>query len=100
MRSYRTLLGQHKPRQLGLETADVSTLVVSSVEEGLARLKSVLDNQPGPSRDVVTVNAGAAIYAADIADSLESGIAAADQAIASGSARLALDRLVEVTNSL
>jgi anthranilate phosphoribosyltransferase len=60
----------------------------------------VLDNQPGPARDIVVLNAGAAIYAADITDSLEAGIARADELLADGSARAKLDALIAYSNSI
>ncbi len=59
----------------------------------------VLDNKPGPARDIVMLNAGAAIYVAGLAGSLQEGIRKADQAIASGEARNRLDRLVVLTQS-
>ena len=57
-------------------------------------VKSVLDNQAGSARDIVQLNAGAAIYAANITDSLASGIEMAGRVIASGAARAKLDALI------
>jgi anthranilate phosphoribosyltransferase len=57
-------------------------------------VKSVLDNQAGPARDIVQLNAGAAIYAANITDTLAAGIEKAGQVIASGEARAKLDALI------
>ena len=59
----------------------------------------MLDNQPGAARDIVMLNAGAAIYVAGLADSLQDGVRKADEAIASGEARNRLDRLVVLTQS-
>jgi anthranilate phosphoribosyltransferase len=57
-------------------------------------VKSVLDNKAGAARDIVTLNAGAAIYAANITDSLSAGIAQARQLIASGAAKAKFDALI------
>jgi len=59
----------------------------------------VLSNQPGPARDIVQLNAGAAIYTAGVTDTLQAGVERAGQAIASGEARNRLDRLVILTQS-
>ncbi len=83
-----------RPEQFGLPTHDISTLRVNTVEESRERLIKVLDNVPGPERDIVMLNAGAAIYAADVAQSLEEGINRAREAIESGRARAKLDELV------
>jgi anthranilate phosphoribosyltransferase len=63
-------------------------------------VKSVLDNQAGAARDIVLLNAGAAIYAANITDSLASGIEKARQVIASGSARTKFDALIAYSKNL
>ena len=62
--------------------------------DSLAMVMSVLDNQAGSARDIVQLNAGAAIYAANITDTLASGIAKAAQVIASGAARAKFDALI------
>ncbi|WP_428357785.1 anthranilate phosphoribosyltransferase [Methyloprofundus sp.] len=82
------------PEQFGLQRADLSTLAVNSVEESLSVLQAVLDNQPGPALDIVVLNAGAAIYAANLVDSLSAGITKAQQVIASGAAKAKLNALV------
>lgn len=82
------------PEQFGLRRANLGDLAISSAESSLAMMKSVLDNQPGPARDIAVLNAGAAIYAANLVDSLESGIARADASITNGSARAKLDALI------
>jgi anthranilate phosphoribosyltransferase len=87
------------PEQFGVERADINQLVVSSAAESLAIITGVLDNQPGPARDIVMLNAGAAIYAAGLADSLEAGIHKADAEITSGKAKQKLDALVKLSNS-
>jgi len=64
----------------------------------LVMVKSVLDNQAGAALDIVLLNAGAAIYAANITDSLASGIEKARQVIANGGARAKLDALITYSN--
>ena len=66
----------------------------------LAVLIQVLDNQMGPARDIVLLNAGAALYAAEVADSIADGIARARIAIANGAARAKLQQYVTVTQRL
>ena len=90
---------QITPQQFGLPQADVKTLVVDGAEQSLAMMKGVLQCQPGPARDIVALNAGAAIYAADLADSLEAGIARAQEVIDSGAAMAKLDALVALSNN-
>ncbi len=87
------------PEQFGFERGDITTLKVDSVEESVAVLTAVLDDTPGPAQDVVALNAGAAIYAADLAPSLSEGVEKAKAAIASGAARQKLDELVRLTGS-
>ncbi len=85
------------PEQFGLQRADLSRIRVASPEQSLAVIRSVLEDHPGPARDIVCLNAGAAIYAAGAAQSLADGVQLADQAISSGEARNRLDRLVILT---
>jgi len=87
------------PEQFGVEKADIKQLVVNGAEESLAIINGVLENQPGPARDIVMLNAGAAIYAAGLADTLEAGIRKADTEIATGKAKEKLDALVKLSNS-
>ena len=84
-----------EPRQFGLDTAPIESLQVKDTDESRARLLSVLANEAGPSRDVVTLNAAAALYVAGVAGSLWDGVAMARDAIASGAAQRKLDQLVE-----
>jgi len=58
------------PEDFGLERADLSAVAVADAGQSLAMISEVLDNRPGPARDIVMLNAGAAIYAAGVADSL------------------------------
>ena len=75
-------------------------LAVTGPAESLAIIKGVFDNQPGPARDIVALNAGAAIYAAGLAPSLEAGVKKATEVIASGAARAKLDALAALSKKL
>ena len=86
------------PEQFGFERADISSLAVDSAEQSLATIHNVFDNQPGPARDIVALNAGAAIYVAGLSDDLGQGIKVAQDVIADGSARAKLDALVAFSN--
>lgn len=86
------------PEQFGFERSPLSSLAVGGVEESLSVLKSVLEKQSGPARDIVLLNAGAAIYAADLADSLEAGINLAADVIDTGGALEKLEELIKVSN--
>jgi len=87
------------PEQFGLDRASLERIRIADAQESLAMVRSALANQPGPARDVVRLNAGAAIYAADLANSLEAGVEVAGDVIADGSAAEKLDALVKLSNS-
>ncbi len=87
------------PEDFGLQRADTTALSVESADQSLAIIESVLADEPGPARDIVLLNAGAAIYSADVAPALEEGIAAAAAVIRSGAAREKLRELVDLTRS-
>jgi anthranilate phosphoribosyltransferase len=88
------------PQQFGLVKGELSDLAVDGAEQSLAVVKSVLDNEAGSARDIVVLNAGAAIYAADLADSLEAGIHKAQEVLASGAAKEKLEALVTLSKSM
>jgi len=81
------------PERFGMATHDIAALKVATVEESRDRVLKALANQPGPERDIVALNAGAAVYAAGVAESLEEGVERARESIASGAARAKLDAL-------
>ena len=83
-----------------MQRADVAALAVKDAQESLAIIKDVFANKPGPALDIVALNAGAAIYAADLVDSLEAGVKKAQQVIDSGAAQEKLDKLVALTQSM
>ncbi|WP_089727772.1 anthranilate phosphoribosyltransferase [Candidatus Thiosymbion oneisti] len=85
------------PEEFGIPRAPLDTIRVAGPEASLALLRGVLENRPGPARDIVVLNAGAAIYVAGVAASLAEGVQSADAAIRSGEARDRLERLVVLT---
>jgi anthranilate phosphoribosyltransferase len=87
------------PTDFGMQTASLDELRVGSAEESLAMIRGVFADNPGPARDIVCLNAGAAIYVAGCADSLAAGIEAAQVAISSGRAAEVLQNLVTETNA-
>lgn len=87
------------PEQFGMVRADVQRLAVELPAQSLGIMRDVLDDKDGPARDIVVLNAGAAIYAADLAATLEEGVQKAREVITSGAARERLNRLVQVSNS-
>ena len=88
------------PDDFGLAMASQRTLRVETPDESRRMLLSVLDNQPGPARDIVMLNSGVALYAADVAATMAEGVSMAREAIASGRARAKLTEFVSVTQSL
>jgi len=86
------------PEQVGIERADIGELLVGSAEESAEIIRSVLAGKKGPQRDIVVLNAGAAIYVGGRAESLAEGTEAAARSIDSGGAAEALRGLVEFTN--
>lgn len=87
------------PDLFGLTTAPLSMLRVANIGEACEKLLGVLNNEVGAPRDIVQLNAGAAIYVAGLAGTLEDGVAKADQVIASGAAKKKLEQLVALSNS-
>jgi anthranilate phosphoribosyltransferase len=88
------------PKQFGLDSAPLDAIKATDKETSKTILLAVLDNRPGPARDIVLLNAGAAIYVAGIAKDLWGGVAKAREAIESGAAKAKLDALVSLTQSL
>jgi len=89
-----------EPVDFGLQTADLSSITVSDAGESLRLINAVFDGEPGPARDIVVMNAGAAIYVAGLAATLAEGVAMAADTIQSGKAKQTLQALIEVSNSV
>jgi anthranilate phosphoribosyltransferase len=88
------------PEDFGIAMAASRNLRVADAQESIAMVQQALDNVPGLPREIVALNAGAALYVAGVADSIADGIARAREAIASGAARARLDSFVRVTREL
>jgi anthranilate phosphoribosyltransferase len=88
------------PEDFGLSMISNRTLRVADAAESRLMLLAALDDTPGAAREIVVFNAGAALYAANIAESIAAGIVLAREAIASGAARAKLDEFVAVTQRL
>lgn len=92
------------PRDFGFEFADIKALHASNATESKAIIEGILngatDSALRPCRDIVLLNAGAAIYAANLAVTLEDGINAAHEVITSGAAKAKLDALIAFTQGL
>lgn len=88
------------PEDFGLQMVASRNLRVDSAQQSQEKIFEALDNNPGAARDIVAINAGTALYAAGVADSIASGLLAAQKALASGAARAKLDEFVRVTRQL
>lgn len=88
------------PEQFGIERGELAGLKVADAQESLVLIKSLLKGDEGPASDIVALNAGAAIYAANIASSLEQGVNIAQDVLASGTASEKLKELVEVSQMM
>ena len=87
------------PADFGLRKVPVSAVAGGDAAENAAMVRQVLDGVTGPLRDVVALNAGAALFIAGRSASVRQGIADAAAAIDSGRARACLDRLIEVSRA-
>jgi anthranilate phosphoribosyltransferase len=85
------------PEDFGLAMASSRALRVETPEQSKAMLLGVLDNQPGAARDIVALNAGVALYAANVVDSMKNGVDAAQAAITSGAAKAKLLQFTQQT---
>jgi anthranilate phosphoribosyltransferase len=82
------------PEDFGLTMASNRALKVDTPEQSMAMLRGVLDNEPGAARDIVLINAGAALYAANVASSIADGLSRSRVAIESGAAKAKLAQFV------
>jgi anthranilate phosphoribosyltransferase len=102
---YRVRAGQPvermevRPEEVGLHTAPRESIAGGNAEENAGTIRSVLAGERGPRRDVVLLNAAAALLAADLVSTLKDGIVLGAEAIDSGAALNTLARLVEASNN-
>jgi len=88
------------PEDFGLSMASSRNLTVADAAESRTMLLSVLDDQPGPARDIVLLNAGAALYTANLTPSIAAGIDKAREVLANGTAKTKLEQFIRTTQSL
>ncbi|MDX6697217.1 MAG: anthranilate phosphoribosyltransferase [Solirubrobacteraceae bacterium] len=88
-----------EPADVGLETSTPESVAGGTPAQNAATTRRILAGEPGAPRDLAVFNAGAAIYAAGVAESLADGVRAAQAAIDDGRAQRALDAFVERTNA-
>jgi anthranilate phosphoribosyltransferase len=86
-----------QPEEFGFTPTATDVLRVTNADESKSMLLAALDNKTGAARDIVALNAGAALYAANAAHSIANGIATAREIIASGKARAKVDAFVQFT---
>jgi anthranilate phosphoribosyltransferase len=105
-----TMVGEYKdggiheyeihPEDFGLTMASNRALKVETPAQSMALLNAVLANEPGAARDIVMLNAGVALYAANVAPTMAAGVALAREALASGKAKAKLEQFVVRTKEL
>jgi anthranilate phosphoribosyltransferase len=87
------------PEDFGFQMSSNRALRVETPEQSRAMLMGVLDNQPGAARDIVVLNTGAALYAANVAKTMQDGVVFAQEAIKSGAAKSKLSALIAATKT-
>lgn len=88
------------PEQFNVKRADLAELAVEDANASLAIMKSVFNNESGAAKDIVLLNAGAAIYTANLCDNLADGINKARDVIANGQALAKFEALIDYSNFL
>jgi anthranilate phosphoribosyltransferase len=86
------------PEEFGMKLGSVEALRAHDPDEAKDRLLAVLDNTHGAARDIVALNAGAAIYVGGMTQTLEAGVKKALYVIASGEAKAKLEQLIAFSN--
>jgi len=86
-----------EPADLGLEPAEVGSLIGGDARHNAAAIRAILDGRDGPQADIVALNAAAAIYVGEAAEGLQSGLHMAWHSIRSGAARERLEALIEAS---
>ena len=88
-----------QPEDFGLPTSSLDSVRVETAQESLQLIQRVFAGEQGTARDIVCLNAGAAIYVAGLADSHAAGVATAQQVLDSGAAAERLQQLIDLTKS-
>jgi anthranilate phosphoribosyltransferase len=89
-----------EPEDFGLAMASSRNLRVQDAEQSMHMVQGVLAGEPGVARDIVQLNAGAALYAAGLARDIDEGLANAREAVESGAAQAKMHAFVETTQRL
>ena len=87
------------PKEFNLSHPNIEALVVDNAQQSLALINSVFDNTPGPARDIVSLNAGAALYITNVADTLKDGIHLAQTALANGAVKKCFHDFIQLSQS-
>ncbi len=88
------------PEDFGVTIQPLDRLTASDADASLRLINEVFDDQPGPTHDVVALNAGAAIYVGGLSPDLKQGVVRAQEAIAEGAAKKKFERFIEFTRSV
>jgi anthranilate phosphoribosyltransferase len=88
-----------EPADFGFAMAEIEDVAGGSPEQNAAASRAILEGEEGPRRDLVLLNAGAAIYVGGVAESLAAGVEKAGAAVDSGAAGELLDRLIAATTA-
>ena len=88
-----------QPEDFGMQRASLEEIRATDSAHSLEIIKSVFENKSGPAKDIVSMNAGAAIYAAGLTSTLADGVKKAQEVIAAGTVNEKLDQLIAKTNS-
>ena len=86
-----------QPEDFGLTRRSLESLEVDSPQQSLEMVKLALSGKPGPARDMLALNAGAALYAADVTPTLKDGVALATKVLAEGAAKKKLEEFLEAS---
>ncbi len=86
-----------KPENFGMKTVSVEDIRGGDCDENAKITRAVLSGEKGPKRDIVLLNAGAAIYVAGLADSIAEGIKKAEESVDTGAAMKVLEDLIEIS---
>ena len=87
------------PDDFGIKNFNINDLSVENIDESLTMMKSVFDNNNNAAKAIVSLNAGAAIYASGISDSIKAGVEMAINIIESGAAKKKFEMLIQHTQS-
>ncbi|HBC57383.1 MAG TPA: anthranilate phosphoribosyltransferase, partial [Gammaproteobacteria bacterium] len=90
---------QISPDEFAIQRQPMTSIQVHSVEESLAMVRGVLDDEATPARDIVCLNAGAALYASGITHTLEKGVNQARAVLTSGAAKAKFQQLIDFTQN-